>query len=519
MVINVALGVFYYLDKEKVQKAQAEAAAAKKATDTANEQFTLLRDFFIPKMRSLIEPKQVKPEEYEEMRVKSEKALPVADSLFPWYRDLMLRVAGDPGKQDKEGKEGILGGMANGKPGFEAGEPKNGFLAVMKGLQEKINTVTQELKASRADYDTLKAEYDQYKRDWNDQKLARSLQDQSARSNDDLKKRIEEKDLVIEGYKKQYADLERQAAQELRKEKDRYEADLVAKERAYKDRVRELELSVKEELRKLQASQTVTLNEPRGEIVRIDTKGDLVYINLGTDARVPAKLPFMVYGRGPGGAARPVPKAKIEVIQNVDRNVSIARVLEIRKVDAPYDPNTSEDFQADRANWITDPRDFWQARNPLQRGDLLFNPAWDPRREVRVYLAGPFDLDGDGRDDVREVERLLQSYGVKVDGYLDPNTNYAPTGLLQYRTDFVVIGDVPEVLADVKQGGEPKRAQGNEMLSQIGKITQEAKEKGVEVISWKRFFARVGYSPSKLPAGSATSGSGVGGRGYVGVTK
>src|SRR5262249_19138944 len=146
------------------------------------------------------------------------------------------------------------------------------------------------------------------------------------RSAEDMKKRIDEKEKVIEEYKDKLAALERQAAQELRKEKDRYEADLTAKERAFKDKVRELELSVKEELRKLQASQVVALNDPRGEITKVEPKGDLVYINIGTGSRVTPKLPFLVYGKGPAGAPKPVPKAKIEVIQSVHNDVALARV-------------------------------------------------------------------------------------------------------------------------------------------------------------------------------------------------
>ena len=509
MVINITLGVFYYLDKENVAKARSAETTAKSAETQAKADYALLRDFFLTKFRSVVGDPQLKPEEISEMTAKNEAALRLAEASFPWYKEMMLRVAGDPGKQG-EARDGEIGPMKDkSKPGFVGEEPSSTFSIKIAKLRGETNSLRQQLRAKEEDLKNVAAEFEGYKKDWNPQKVEDSLKAQAARMTDDQKKRVDEKDVVIEEYKKRLTDLERQAATELKKEKDRYEADIAAKERAFKDRVKELELQVKEELQKLQVSQTVTMNEPRGQVVRVEPKGDQIHINIGSNARLQPKVPFVVYGRGPAGSARPVPKAKIEVIQTTGPETALARVLEVRRVDAPFDPNTSEDYATDRANWVNDPRNFWTARNPIQQGDLLFNPAWDPRRQVRVYLAGPFDLDGDGRDDVREVERLLQSYGVKVDGYLDPNTNYGPTGMLQYRTDFVVIGDVPEVLADAKGGAEPKRAQGNEMLTQIGKITQEAREKGVEVIGWKRFFARMGYSPSRLPTNA--SGSGVGG--------
>ena len=43
-------------------------------------------------------------------------------------------------------------------------------------------------------------------------------------------------------------------------------------------------------------------------------------------------------------------------------------------------------------------------------------------------------------------------------------------------------------------------------------LARKARDKGVEVISWKRFFTRMGYSPSKLPSNSSgRAGNGTGG--------
>jgi hypothetical protein len=525
MVINVALGVMMYLDRGTAAQAVVAKKTAEDNAKLEQNRFKLIRNFFLAKFRAIVGDTQLGQPERDEMKALNEEALKLVaedESLKTWYKNLMLKLAGDPHSKTAAEKAGMVGPMVDPKDGegFVGGTPQYTFASRLAALQSEVSSLRQQLTAKTQDFDKIKDEYTKYQELWNAKKTEDAVRVAQTRADEDLKKRLDELNQAIGKYKEEYDKLEKEATAALRKEKDRYQGEMDRREQAFKDRVRELEQEVKNELRKLQSQQVVTTNEPRGEIVRIEQNGQVVFINIGSNARVPAKLPFVVYGRGPGGSARPVPKAKIEVIQTVGPDVAMARVLEIRKVDAPYDANTGDDFNADRNNWVTEPRDFWMARNPLTKGDLLFNPAWDPRRQVRVYLAGPFDLDGDGRDDVREVERLLQSYGVKVDGFLDPNTNYTPTGLLQYRTDFVVIGDVPEVLADAKPGQEAKRAQGNEMLTQIGKITGEAKEKGVEVISWKRFFARVGYSPSRLPsAGPGSGASGVGGRGYVGVTK
>src|SRR5439155_12715720 len=58
-------------------------------------------------------------------------------------------------------------------------------------------------------------------------------------------------------------------------------------------------------------------------------------------------------------------------------------------------------------------------RDPLMRGDLLFNPAWNPTQHEHMPIAGIVDLNGDGIDDTQDLIRELRKQGVEVDAYLD----------------------------------------------------------------------------------------------------
>src|SRR5262249_50912838 len=118
-----------------------------------------------------------------------------------------------------------------------------------------------------------------------------------------------------------------------------------------------------------------------------------------------------------------------------------------------------------------------QIRNPIGRGDQLFNIALSTGEKEHVAFAGIIDLDGDGRPDNETFIRILEKNNLVVDAYLDLKTGEikkragntgGDTGV-EYRTKFLIIGTDAPLVGNVK------------------KMIDDAKEKSVQVIDARTF--------------------------------
>ena len=155
---------------------------------------------------------------------------------------------------------------------------------------------------------------------------------------------------------------------------------------------------------------------PDGQIISVDNRAGLVYINLGTADRVYRGLTFTVYDKG-----IPIPrdgkgKAQIEVLEPKER-MSIARIA------------------------ISNPR------QPVMVDDTIANLVWDSSKSWVFVVAGEFDLDGSGRpqpDGIDRVKALITNWGGTIASEIGPST------------DFVVLGSEPRV---------PLRPSGEEVLT------------------------------------------------------
>src|SRR5262249_19422845 len=152
-------------------------------------------------------------------------------------------------------------------------------------------------------------------------------------------------------------------------------------------------------------------DQPKGMIHSIDRAGEMPFINLGSADNARPGLTFSVYGINAEGKpishevtdrqgkpavgtdAKPLRegKATVEVVSVLSDHVSQARIT----------------------SW----RD--RERDPVLKGDLLFNPAWSPNMRQHVAIAGTVDLTGEGHDDLQELIRTLERQNVIVDAYLD----------------------------------------------------------------------------------------------------
>jgi hypothetical protein len=166
---------------------------------------------------------------------------------------------------------------------------------------------------------------------------------------------------------------------------------------------------------------------------------------------------------------RIIPKGSIEVIEVMGPNLSQARI-------------TEEDSQV---------------RDRILGGDLLYNAIWRKGASEHIVLYGIFDLDGDGKDDIKTLKDELAKMGVIVDGYFDLST-LKWVGDVTTQTTFAVEGFTPTVTtADATQSGKAK------IISAIADARKYVKDKGVRVLRPRDFFPRIGYK-AKLDVSEGT---------------
>jgi hypothetical protein len=216
------------------------------------------------------------------------------------------------------------------------------------------------------------------------------------------------------------------------------------------------------------------------KVVRIDPLGDDIYINLGSTDKVKPLLTFAVHGVNVDGRVNPKSKATAEVIQVLGPHLSKARVTSVK--DEPV--------------------------NPVMRGDVLYNPTWNPRLKKHVAIAGIIDLDGDGRDDTEEFRRNLERQDVVVDAYLDLKDFKVKGRGISVRTDWLILGAGLESLSE---GGQRDKDFYANVEKGINAMQQKAKDSGVDIIGLRKYLEQIGYRlpPSKddrLPASIYTPG-------------
>ena len=207
------------------------------------------------------------------------------------------------------------------------------------------------------------------------------------------------------------------------------------------------------------------------KIVDLDRRGTMPYINLGSADHVTPQLTFSVHGVGPNGKPLPTVKGTIEVVKVLGEHLSQARVT------STADPG----------------------RDPILKGDLLFNPSWHPTQKKHVALVGLIDLTGDGRDSLPEMMRGLARQNVEVDAWMNSNDASIQGKGITNQTDFLVVGSGSESLTGA-------RSRDQKFGPAVDKAIKEMKEKaaanGVAIVSLKKYLELIGYRvPSALPEG------------------
>jgi hypothetical protein len=211
-------------------------------------------------------------------------------------------------------------------------------------------------------------------------------------------------------------------------------------------------------------------------IVSISPTGENVYINLGSGDRVQPQVTFSIHSPGPDGLPVAESKGSLEVVNVVGEHLSQAKLLQVK------DRN----------------------RDPVLKGDILFNPTWSPSQRKHVALAGYMDLAGTGQDGMQELIRNLEKQNVVVDAYVDLRDNTLKGKGITTQTDYLILGEqFPEPRGE---GSEQQRETLRKREEETGKLQKQAKENGVPVISLRKYLDTIGYrlprSPRELGGGN-----------------
>ncbi|MBN1341270.1 MAG: hypothetical protein JXQ73_01245 [Phycisphaerae bacterium] len=218
--------------------------------------------------------------------------------------------------------------------------------------------------------------------------------------------------------------------------------------------------------------------EADGKILRARSDEDMVYIDLGKADHLTLGLTFNVYSASTKPDDSGKGKATIEVV-GIGDDISECRVINSNPAD------------------------------PIIAGDYIVNAIYSPDRKYRFAVEGQFDLDGDGRSDPQDVERIkawIRAWGGEV---VDLPKTPAPGADLGMETvDFLVLGASPPSpppgqKGQLKPEERARRAELRRALDRFNAIKQEAKDLSIAVLTQSQFLHFIGQGGQQKSRSSA----------------
>jgi hypothetical protein len=252
---------------------------------------------------------------------------------------------------------------------------------------------------------------------------------------------------------------------DMRKAKDDLDA-------AYKEQVAKLEKDIKSlqntvavQLQKIDDLQKVSFERPDGVVRTVDHSTKLVWIDLGSEDKLPERLSFSVYSKTHHGIARGQQdiKGAIEIMQITGPHMAVARI-------------TKNDMF-----------------NPIHAGDPVYTPLWSPGVTESFAFSGIMDLDGDGKGDRDLLHRLVKNAKAKISNEVDDNGVRHGTGLTN-ADKFLVLGTFPDPQAAVEKKEQTRLLK---LAEENVKIENEARNNGVRIIRLADFLSYIGFKPDR----------------------
>jgi hypothetical protein len=503
ILIAITLGVLLYLAQDKIKRATDDMTAATNKAKAAEDALLKEQQYYEMMMRAWLDPENLTEGEFQEVmklhQTEEQTARGGADTRHKWFVTLKRKVMGD-----ETGRQGLLAPYGSFDATTKAWIPPPtrqkapSYPARMAEMQQQLAQAISARIEKEQELAQTNERLKQAEAAINSKVLEKKVEALRAELNAQFQATLAKKDEEIKRLKEDVARVKDDFNKRLTEEIAKLDQERKLLQAEVEKEKQELLLTQKQIKEKARAREVVHIDQPRGRVVRPDPSGEFVYIDLGSDHRVQPQLIFSVHGRGPGDKPLPEPKARIEVISVEGPRTSLARVMQVAKPEharidkdgAPLDPSHPD-------YWISDPKQFWRARNPLLPGDLLYNPIWDPNQKVHVALAGFFDLDGDGRDDLEAFKRMLTDMGVVVDAFLDPANNYEMRGKIDYQTEYLILGP-PPVLGGQGLDVQFKPEDNKALRDSMAQIEEEAYKRGLIIMRYNHFLSRMGYTNIRI---------------------
>ena len=208
------------------------------------------------------------------------------------------------------------------------------------------------------------------------------------------------------------------------------------------------------------------------QIVDLDRRGNMPYINLGSADKVTPQLTFSIHGLTPDGRLNLTPKGTLEVMRVIGPNLSQARITSVND----------------------------KVTEPISKGDRLFHPSWDPLRPKHIAIAGIVDLDGDGTDGTARFLQMLRRQNILVDSYIDTSNDKMPQLVERVKGQPVSIDTEYLVLGYSLKNSRHPMADSPDYNKQfdtyVEKMRSAARENAVKVIRLGEYLEMMGVPPA-----------------------
>ncbi|MDO4570440.1 MAG: hypothetical protein Q4D38_08660 [Planctomycetia bacterium] len=188
---------------------------------------------------------------------------------------------------------------------------------------------------------------------------------------------------------------------------------------------------------------------PMGQIIFVNPRGNQGIINLGKADRLTRSLTFSVYE--PKDMSEQGKKGTIEVIDVFDTRKAEVRI-----------------FNNDESN-------------PIEEGDVIYTPTWSPGFQERFAIVGFIDIDDDGVSDLDTVLSLIRRNGGLIDAH--QMENGLQSGKITSRTSWIVYGIAPDEKSS------------DDMRSTYTNFTNEAKKFNTKGMQIGELLRKMGYRP------------------------
>jgi hypothetical protein len=218
---------------------------------------------------------------------------------------------------------------------------------------------------------------------------------------------------------------------------------------------------------KTQASKSeIVLDQADGAVTYVDYTRRELRTNINRSMGAKPQMQMAIFDRNAQGIPTEKPKGTIQLIQVGDTD-SVARIL-----------TTSNSI------------------DPIREGDQVYSAAWSPNQPKRFALIGKIDIDRDGRDDRRDLVRLIQAAGGEVDYDLPPPGVGKESGELSGQITWYVIDE-----RDPFRSARTNSVASADVTAEEGRFNdkktaalEKARNLGISPITIERLLPSLGYS-------------------------